>query len=117
MDEESLITLIKTFSYPSNRKRPLESDFQGKLIKEIYSIFPGSLVLKTDPRYIQGFPDLLILYKDKWALLECKREEDAVHQPNQDYYVDLLNSMSFSRFVYPENKEAVLRELQQAFKS
>ena len=38
-----------------------EGDFQSKLIKEIKTIFPGSFVLKNDPNYIQGFPDLLIL--------------------------------------------------------
>lgn len=93
-----------------------ENSFQAKLIKEIYQIFGEDecLVMKTDPNYIQGIPDLLILYRDKWALLECKREEDAVHQNNQDYYVEWLNNLSYSSFIYPENKEAVLNELQQA---
>lgn len=93
-----------------------ENSFQAKLIKEIYQIFGEDecLVMKTDPNYIQGIPDLLILYRDKWALLECKREEDAVHQNNQDYYVEWLNNLSYSAFIYPENKEAVLNELQQA---
>ena len=31
--------------------------------------------------------------------------------------VNKMNEMSFSRFVYPENKEAVLDELQQSFKA
>ena len=85
----------------------------------IESIFPGCMVLKNDPNYIQGIPDLLILYNDKWAVLECKRsEEDRKHpRPNQEYYVDKLNNMSFSRFIYPENREEVISELQQAFKS
>lgn len=93
-----------------------ENSFQAKLIKEIYQIFGEDecLVMKTDPNYIQGIPDLLILYRDKWALLECKREEDAAHQNNQDYYVEWLNNLSYSSFIYPENKEAVLNELQQA---
>jgi len=93
-----------------------ENSFQAKLIKEIYQIFGEDecLVMKTDPNYIQGIPDLLVLYRDKWALLECKREEDAVHQNNQDYYVEWLNNLSYSSFIYPENKEAVLNELQQA---
>lgn len=92
-----------------------ENKFQSNLIDELKSLFPGCIVLKNDPNYIQGIQDLTVLYKDKWALLECKKSAAAVHQPNQDYYVDKANNMSFSRFIYPENKEEVLNELQQAF--
>lgn len=95
----------------------LESAFQGALIKELKAMFPGCLVLKNDPNYIQGFPDLTVLYQDKWALLESKRETKASHRPNQDYYVDLADGMSFARFICPENKQEVLNELQQAFQS
>lgn len=94
-----------------------ESVFQTKLIKEIKERFPGCIVIKNDPNYIQGMPDLLVLYKDKWATLESKRSSHASKRPNQEYYVDKMNEMSFSRFIYPENKEEVLSELQQAFKS
>ena len=94
----------------------LESQFQKDLIDEIKKEFPGCMAIKNDPGYIQGFPDWTILYKDKWAVLEAKRDKDAPKQPNQDYYVDQLNEMSFSRFVYPENKEVVLDELRKAFK-
>ena len=80
-------------------------------------MFPGCLVLKNDPNYIQGFPDLTVLYRDKWALLESKRETKASHRPNQDYYVELADGMSFARFICPENKQEVLNELQQAFQS
>ena len=93
----------------------LEKDFQRKLIRELKVRFPGCLVYKNDPNYIQGLPDLTILYKDKWALLECKKESDSNKQPNQEYYVDKANKMSFSRFIYPENKEDILNELQRAF--
>lgn len=93
----------------------LERYFQANLIKEIECLFPGCIVTKVNTR--QGLPDLLILYKNKWAMLECKRSETASRQPNQDYYVERLNRMSFSRFIYPENKSEVLDELQQAFKS
>ena len=92
----------------------LESVFQSKLIKEIEERFPGSIVTKVES-YIQGFPDLLVLYEDRWAMLECKRNRNAKHQPNQDDYVEKLDGMSFSRFIYPENKEEVLNDLQQAF--
>lgn len=92
----------------------LESKFQSKLIKELKERFPGCIVLKNDPTYIQGIPDLLILYNDKWASLEVKRQENAKHRPNQDYYVEKMNDMSFSAFIFPENKEDVLHDLEQA---
>lgn len=95
----------------------LERDFQKKLIDEIKLRFPGCIVMKNDSSYIQGIPDLLILYKDKWASLECKKSARAKKQPNQVYYVGLMDEMSFSRFVCPENKEDILDELQQAFES
>ena len=94
-----------------------EREFQAKLIKELRSMFNGCLVMKLDSSYIQGIPDLLILYKNKWATLECKKISGAKKQPNQTYYVNLMNKMSFSRFICPQNKEEILSELQQAFKS
>ena len=95
----------------------LERDFQPTLIKEIETIFPGCLVLKGDSARRQGVPDLIILYQDKWAALEVKKSANEKTRPNQPYYVDKMNEMSYSSFIYPENKEAVLRELQQAFSS
>lgn len=94
----------------------LERDFQRELISEIKERLPGCLVMKTDPNYIQGIPDLLVLFGKRWAMLEVKKSENAVHQPNQDYYVEHLNEMSFSRFINPINKEEVLNDLEQAFK-
>lgn len=93
----------------------LESKFQKELMDEIRKQYPGCVILKNDSSYIQGFPDWTILYKNKWAVLEAKRSRTADRQPNQPYYVDKLNSMSYSRFVYPENKDEVLQELQQIF--
>ncbi len=92
----------------------LERDFQAGLIKELKQRFSGCMVMKLDPDYIQGIPDLLVLYKDKWATLECKRSATASHRPNQNYYVNQMNEMSYSAFIYPENKEEVLNELQHA---
>ena len=94
-----------------------EREFQAGLIKELKTTFPDCMVMKLDPSYQQGIPDLLILSGDKWATLECKKTSKAKKQPNQDYYVDKMDGMSFSRFISPENKEEVLNELQQAFKS
>lgn len=96
------------------RSGRLESGFQDRLIDILRELFPGCLVFKIDK---QGFPDLLILYEDKWAALECKRLRSAVHQPNQDYWVDIMNNMSFAAFIYPENKEEVLYELERAFQA
>ena len=96
------------------RSSKLESGFQDKLKEELKKLFPGCMIFKMDQ--IQGIPDLLILYKDKWASLENKKSLKAKHQPNQDYYVDLMNKMSFSRFICPENKDEVLEELKKIFK-
>lgn len=94
-----------------------ESKFQTDLIKDLESRFPGSIILKNDPTYRQGIPDLLILYNNRWAVLECKKSVDAPKRPNQDYYVEKMNKMSFARIIFPENKEEVLNELQQSFRS
>ena len=92
----------------------LERTFQSRLIKRIKKELPGCMVLKTDPNYCQGLPDLLILYGDRWAALENKRSVSAKHQPNQDYYIQKMNGMSWARFVYPENEREVIYELRQA---
>lgn len=94
------------------RSSRLESGFQDRLIDELEMMFPGCMILKMDQ--FQGIPDLLILYRDRWATLECKRGMGSKKQPNQDYYVDLMNDMSFSRFINNANREEVLRELQSA---
>lgn len=94
-----------------------ESKFQSDLIKEIKSMFEGCIVTKLDSSHIQGIPDLLILYRNKWATLECKKSLKASHRPNQEYYVGIMNEMSFSRFICPENKEEILHALQQSFKA
>ena len=95
----------------------LESKFQKELIDEVKERYPGCVALKNDSSYIQGFPDWTILYKDKWAVLEVKKERGAHKQPNQEYYVNKLNEMGgFSRFVFPENKEEVLEDMDTLFK-
>lgn len=92
-----------------------ENKFQAHLIDELKERFPGCIVLKNDSSYIQGIPDLSVFYKNKWAMLECKKSDNEEHQPNQDYYIERANEMSFARFIYPENRQEVLDELQQAF--
>lgn len=95
----------------------LERDFQSKLIGDLRERFPGCIIMKNDPNYIQGIPDLIILYGPKWASLEVKKSARAKRRPNQDYYVGKMNEMSFSRFICPENKEEVLDELQRSFET
>lgn len=94
----------------------LENRFKTDLIDELEDLFPGCIIIHGDPNEIQGLPDLIILYGDKWAALEGKQDEDSSHRPNQDYYVDKMDHMSFAAFIYPENKEEVLHELQTALR-
>lgn len=93
----------------------LERDYQSDLIKKLKHLFPGCLILKNDPTYLQGILDLSIFYKDRWAMLEVKASASSPEQPNQRYYVELLDAMSFAAFIYPENEEEVLDALQQSF--
>ena len=94
-----------------------ESKFQNSLIADLKKRFSGCIVFKTDPTYIQGFPDLIMLYDEFWVAFECKRDISAPLRSNQAFYVNKLNAMSHAYFVYPENKEAVLNELQRAFEA
>jgi hypothetical protein len=93
-----------------------ESQYQSKLIKKLEKLFPGCFILKNDPSYQQGAPDLIILWKNFWASLEVKASASSISQPNQGYYIDQLDAMSFAAYIYPENEEEVLNALQQAFK-
>lgn len=94
-----------------------ENKFQADLIKEIKQRLPGAIVMKNDPNYIQGIPDLTVLYKNNWACLECKKGKNEHKQPNQDYYISKMGKMSFAAFIYPENKEDILDAMEQALES
>lgn len=93
----------------------LERDYQKSLIEKLEGMFPGCFILKNDPGYLQGVPDLLILFGDRWAMLEVKASAKAPSRPNQPYYVELLNRMSFARFIYPSNEQEVLDALREEF--
>ncbi len=92
-----------------------ENRYQAKVKKRIEREFPGCVVIINDPSYIQGIPDLLVLYKNTWAMLEVKRSINEEMQPNQIYYIHFFGSMSFAAVIYPENEDEVLNELQVAF--
>ena len=93
----------------------IETEFQKRIKQELKDRFPGCIILKNDPTQVQGIPDLTILFDNKWAALEVKKSKTAKHQPNQDYYVEKMNDMSYSAFIYPENKEEVFNELERVF--
>lgn len=94
-----------------------ESEYQHRLVKKIKRLLPNALVLKNDSGWIQGIPDLTVLNGNKWGALEVKRSENESHRPNQDYYVSVMNDMSYSAFIFPENEEEILHELQRALQS
>lgn len=85
------------------------------LIEKLQMLYPGIMILPQDPIATPGIPDLLLLYQNKWAALETKASNKSKIRPRQPYYVDLMNSMSFAAFIYPENEEDVLYDLQQTF--
>jgi hypothetical protein len=93
-----------------------ENIYQSTLKKKIMERMPDAIILKNDPSYIQGIPDLLILRKNKWAALEVKKNKSAKHRPNQDFYVNMMNEMSFASFIWPENEEEVLDALERSLK-
>ena len=93
----------------------VESDYQAKLIKKLGDLFPGCFIMKNDPTYKQGILDLTVLFQDKWAMLEVKMSPRSPLQPNQEYFVNQLDAMSFAAFIHPLNEEDVLNALQEAF--
>ena len=95
----------------------VEAEYQAHLIKRIEDLLPDCFIMKNDPDQYQGIPDLLILFEDKWAMLEVKLESNGVVQPNQQHYVNVFNEMSFAAFIYPENESEVLGDLLLRFGS
>lgn len=94
-----------------------ERKYQAELIKKLRRRFPDCVILKNDSGYMQGVPDLILLWNDRWAMLEVKASYDSEEQPNQQWYVDRLNEMSFAAFIYPENEDEVLDEIQRQFET
>lgn len=92
-----------------------EAKYQSGLIKRLRLRFPDCVILKNDPAYLQGVPDLVIFYGNRYALLEVKASDTAPSQPNQSYWIEKFDAMSFAAFVYPSNEEEVLSALERAF--
>ena len=96
----------------------LERDYQMRLKKRIETdTLPGSVVIKNDAGWRQGIPDLTVLWRRHWGILEVKTSERAPYRPNQKWYLDKFGEMSFSATIYPENEEEILDALEQAFRS
>jgi hypothetical protein len=113
-DRESLLLFILFFL--KGVILPIkESVFQADLICDLADLFQGCVVIKNDPNYIQGIPDLVVLFNNQWACLECKKSLKEPYRPNQEYYLEILDNMSFAAMICPENKDEVLYELQRAF--
>jgi hypothetical protein len=94
-----------------------EAQYQAKLIPKLKETFPGCVLIKNDPNYQQGILDWTLLYGERWAMLEVKASARSRKQPNQDYFVQQLDAMSFAAFIYPENEAEVIGALEQAFAS
>lgn len=94
-----------------------ENKYQEYLVQKLQKIYPKAIILKNDPNYKQGIPDLTIFEGPNWATLEVKRDENAPHQPNQDYYVEKMDKMSYSTFIYPQNEEEVLDGMAQTLRA
>jgi len=101
----------------SKKEQQLESKFQRELIQELEELYPDCLILKNDSQLRTGIPDLIVLYKNKWVMLEVKAAWNSEHQPNQDWYIDKCDDMSFGAFIYPENKDEILDAIQQTFRT
>ncbi len=91
-----------------------ETVYQRKLIKNLEQMFPGCFIIKTDPSRHQGIPDLIVLWGNTWFSFEVKLEDGSPVQPNQEYYVNKFNEMSWAAFINPDIEEMVLNDLQFA---
>lgn len=88
-----------------------KNGYQSLLKKKLKSKFPQCDVYRLDPNGVQGIEDLVLLCPLTWATLEIKGSSKSHVQPNQKYYVNKHNDMSFSRMINPENEKDVLDDL------
>lgn len=95
----------------------LERDFQRDVKAELERRLPGCFIIKGNSAVRQGIPDWLILYKDRWAMLEVKRSATSRFRPNQEYYISLLGEMSFAAVIHQQNFDEVLDAIQSTLGS
>lgn len=89
----------------------LERDFQADTIKLIKRLLPGVRCLKNDSGYQQGIPDFSIFYGTAWAWLEFKKSPNEDPEPNQEFFVMWADENSFGAFIFPENRDEVLKAM------
>jgi len=98
-----------------------EGNFKSKLIEKLEKRYPNFVITKLEADLKNGIPDIVILGdKKRWATLEAKKSKKDVTKPrtnkrSQDYYVSTMSKMGYSSYIYPENEEEVLRELEDYF--
>lgn len=99
------------------KKRKIENEnkFKQKLKQEIKKLFPECVILDLNASDTQGISDMLILFQNTWAVLEVKKTAKSSKRPNQEYYVNRFNGMSFGAIIFPENKEDILNKLVKYF--
>lgn len=88
-----------------------ESKYRKELEARISGALPGCLILRNNAKEIQGICDIVVFYGERYGFLEIKVSENAPVQPNQTYYVNWLDEMSFAAFIYPENEYQILSDL------
>lgn len=94
-----------------------EGAYKTALAKRIIKRFGSDVceVIALDSR--QGLPDRLVVFRGGfWAFLEAKITATAKRQPNQPYYIERFGRMCFAAFIYPENEEAVLNDLEAEYR-
>lgn len=89
----------------------LENRYQRILVTKLRELLPNCFIMLNDPQQYQGIPDILILFGNRWAMLETKRAANAAQRPNQDYYISQFNQWSFAAFINPSNEDDVLEAL------
>ena len=89
-----------------------ESVFEKKVVKYLKS--NGCKVYKmAGPGVEAGTPDRLFLKEGFWGFLEIKASAKAKFQPLQKEKLQLLDSWSYAKAVYPENWDEIREELDQ----
>ncbi len=92
-----------------------ETKYQRELRGRLEAALPDCMIIRNDPKQLQGIPDLLVLYRSFWAALEVKDDASSPYQPNQEWYLAHMNDMSFASVIHPQNEEEVIHALQATF--